>query len=194
MLLPKSTYTSQVPPVRKATQVNVEILVTKERKDLMVRRVTEVVQDRREIRERKALKVTMAIPVTKEKHLPASMEEKAETERTASQAKKASVETKVHPVIRAKEDPKAIEADQAVKLVAARMDPKESVGQQETKVTEVRKVLGVIAVLTTRVPSDLEGIRERLARKALEVIQEKVVVKAPKVLKAREEKRDLMVE
>ena len=170
-----------------------ENVETKESKVLMVRRAAEVVPVRREIREGKAQKATMAIPVTKAKHLQAPMEEEAETERTASRATKVSLETKAHEVIKAKQDLKATQADRAEKLDAAKMDLRERLAPEEIKVTLVSKVLGVIAVLTTRVLSDQEETRAKLERKALVVIQENLVAKAQKVLKVRKELRDQMV-
>ena len=189
MLYPKPTYTGSVSLVIKENKAAVEIVEAKERVVLMVKKAIEVVQGRREIRETKALKATMAIPVTKERHLLAPMEKEAKTERTASRATKASLENKVLKEIRAKEDPKVIQADQARSLEEARMDPKERLGPQETKVTLVRKARRVIEVLTTRVPLDLQEIRAKLAKKVLVVIEEIEVVKVKKVLKARQEKK-----
>ena len=194
MLYPRSTWRARTRLVLEVTQADVENMETKERVVLTVRRAIEVVPDRKEIREGKVLKVTMAIPVTRENQLQAPMEERAETERTASRAPKARLETKVQLVIRAKEDLKAIQANQVQKLAAARMDLKERLGPEETKVTKVSKVLRVNVVLTTQVLSDQEEIRAKLARKALKVIAVTLVVKAPKVPKEREERRDQMVE
>ena len=189
LLYPKPTYTGSVSLVIKENKAAVEIVEAKERVVLMVKKAIEVVQGRREIRETKALKATMAIPVTKERHLLAPMEKEVKTERTASRATKASLENKVLKEIRAKEDPKVIQADQARSLEEARMDPKERLGPQETKVTLVRKARRVIEVLTTRVPLDLQEIRAKLAKKVLVVIEEIEVVKVKKVLKARQEKK-----
>ena len=194
LLYPRSIYTMPIPLVREVTQADVEIVETRERKELMVKRAIEAVKDRREIREGKVLKVTMAIPVTMENQLQAPKEERAETERTASRAPKARLETKVHLEIRAKEDRKAILANQVQKLAAALMDLKERLGPEETKVTEVSKVLREIVVLTTHLLSDLKEIRAKLARRALEVIAETLVVKAPMVLRERRDRRDRMVE
>ena len=194
LLYPRSTYTMPIPLVREVTQAGVEIVETKERKELMVKRAIEAVKERREIREGKVLKVTMAIPVTMVNQLQAPKEEKAETERTANRAPKARLETKVHLEIREKEDRKAILANQVQKLAAAPMDLKERLGPEETKVTEVSKVLREIVVPTTHPLSDPEEIRAKLARRALEVIAETLVVKAPMVLRERKDRRDRMVE
>ena len=161
--------------------------------EMLVKRATVVRLDRRVIRDLKAQEATMVIEVILENQLQAPQVKKAKKEPTARRATKARMVSKDHVVIRVRQDLRAIEATLA-RVEPASPDPKEKEVRQETKVTEASKVLRVIEVLTTRVRSVRQEIRVKLARKALEVIQESRVVRAPKVLKARKEKKDLMVE